>query len=835
MGVCQRGLPGGTIELGRSYISQLIQTMGLEKIREVNSPEQGQSIAAGAEPGALHRRLVGTTVHDTYTIDEVLSLSDSSAVFLATEDISGKKVVLKTPFEQTDSNIAALEKQVKALMFFNHNNVVPFLNYRRPYYAMEYLGSMSLAKVTGRAKPIESRDKLFQLLVPIVRALSAAHEAGISHGALCPEDIFLVKQNNEFVVKVAGFASIKEEEAGLLHDLAAFGRLVFLCASGRRLDDTVHDPFPQPLSRYAPGLHNSHGLDNLIIRALGKIQDSHFESFEVLHSALEYWYNTEEPAVLEEPEPSSLFRSRLLEISASELEAEAETAASLQDTDESNPIFDQDPAKQEADQEPDTSLTEDTVEEEVMVSEKVDAPAAAEAPAEEQSPVAPEQDPLIGQVLFDRYVVLDRLSEGRTATVYVASDMIADRVVALKTLNNPEMESVLDFAREIEQKSSIQHPNLVQFLDYQQTMTHPFYVMEFVEAPTLTELLDLVKRTETEEQIASTALQICDILSVLHRSGTIHGNITADSVIILEEAGNALVKLAGLGTRQARSACYRDLGAAEGYARLAEYEQIKDSPKVDIHDTAVVIYQMATGRLPYETFSGDSLTTSGLAPFCEKVAFLRPDLFAVEVLDSIIERAFDRDNPNKFQSIEQLREAISEWIEATREELTDEDHSPMSDELTSGVRRWTSELKNLRNLEEEREERLALKSTQVKSEKTIGMQLTKVIAVKGRRKSPVRAIAELIFSVLAIGAMVFAGINYVTSNFESLKKSYLQASRQLSSRVALAPGEGASGAAEVDTSRFDYKQSPIYKRWTKTREVGKRRRIDETGKLREKW
>ncbi|MGD9684495.1 MAG: serine/threonine protein kinase, partial [Candidatus Obscuribacterales bacterium] len=514
-----------------------------------------------------------------------------------------------------------------------------------------------------------------------------------------------------------------------------------------------------------------------------------------------------------------------------ELEDEAETAAALQDTDESTPIFDQKPV-----QEPGTSLTEDTVEEEVLVSEKVEAP--AEAPAEEQNAVDPDQDPLIGQVLFDRYVVLDRLSKGRTATVFVASDMIADRVVAMKTLNDPEMESVLDFAREIEQKSSIQHPSLVQFLDYQQTMTHPFYVMEFVEAPTLSELLDLVKRTETEEQIASAALQICDILSVLHRSGGIHGNITADSVLILEEAGNSLVKLAGLGTRQARFAYYRDLGSADGYIKLAEYEQIKDSTKVDIHDTAVVLYQMATGRLPYETFSGDSLTTSGLTPFCEKVAFLRPDLFAVEVLDSIIERAFDKDNPNKFQNIEQLREAISEWIEATREELSDEDHSPMSDELTSGVRRWTSDLKDLRNLEEEREERLALKSTQVKSEKTIGMQLTKVIAVKGRRKSPVRAIAELIFSILAIGAIVFAGINYVTSNFESLKKSYLQASRQLSSRVALAPGEGASGTAQagIETlDSFDYKQSPIYKRWTKTREVGKRRRIDETGKLREKW
>ncbi|MGE0265103.1 MAG: protein kinase [Candidatus Obscuribacterales bacterium] len=805
--------------------------MGLEKIREVDSPEHGQSIAAGAEPGALHRRLVGTTVHDTYTIDEVLSLSDSSAVFLATEDMSDKRVVLKTPFAQTESNIAALEERVKALMFFNHNNVVPFLNYRRPYYAMEYLGYMSLAKVTGRAKPIESKDKLFQLLVPIVRAMSAAHESGITHGALCPEDIFLVKQNNEFVVKVAGFASIKEEKAGLLHDLAAFGKIVFLCASGRSLDDTVHDPFPQPLSRYAPGLHNSQGLDNLIIRALGKIQDCHFESFEEVQSALDYWYNAEESAVIEEPEPSSLFRSRLLEISASELEDEAETAAALQDTDESTPIFDQKPV-----QEPGTSLTEDTVEEEVLVSEKVEAP--AEAPAEEQNAVDPDQDPLIGQVLFDRYVVLDRLSKGRTATVFVASDMIADRVVAMKTLNDPEMESVLDFAREIEQKSSIQHPSLVQFLDYQQTMTHPFYVMEFVEAPTLSELLDLVKRTETEEQIASAALQICDILSVLHRSGGIHGNITADSVLILEEAGNSLVKLAGLGTRQARFAYYRDLGSADGYIKLAEYEQIKDSTKVDIHDTAVVLYQMATGRLPYETFSGDSLTTSGLTPFCEKVAFLRPDLFAVEVLDSIIERAFDKDNPNKFQNIEQLREAISEWIEATREELSDEDHSPMSDELTSGVRRWTSDLKDLRNLEEEREERLALKSTQVKSEKTIGMQLTKVIAVKGRRKSPVRAIAELIFSILAIGAIVFAGINYVTSNFESLKKSYLQASRQLSSRVALAPGEGASGTAQagIETlDSFDYKQSPIYKRWTKTREVGKRRRIDETGKLREKW
>ncbi|MBZ0189423.1 MAG: protein kinase, partial [Candidatus Obscuribacterales bacterium] len=371
-------------------------------------------------------------------------------------------------------------------------------------------------------------------------------------------------------------------------------------------------------------------------------------------------------------------------------------------------------------------------------------------------------------------------------------------------------------------------------LDYQETMTHPFYVMEFVEAPSLTELLDLVKRTETEEQIASTIVQICDALSYIHRNQQIHGNLSSDSILILEQEGQSLVKLAGMGTRSAYLQYAQSMTHIDGYASFDRFKQLVGTIQSDIYAAAAITYQMTVGKLPFDTLTQDILAETESECGLLKLSFLRPDLFSVKELDSIIDKAMNPNQDDRFETIEQFRQAISSWLEAAKNEMIESDYEPLQDDSVSAVRRWSSELKSLEDLEGERVELLQLKSAQVKGEQTVAMQLTRAIASKGRRKSPIRAIAELVFLVLGSGILVFTVINFIITNFDSLKTKYMVAARGLSQNVNFKEKGQKVEQAQPEGTDFDYRQSPIYTRWTKNKEVKPARRIEINGSLKER-
>lgn len=439
---------------------------------------------------------------------------------------------------------------------------------------------------------------------------------------------------------------------------------------------------------------------------------------------------------------------------------------------------------------------------------------------------------LVGKIVFEKYVVLELVSRSELATVYLGSELTTDRPVAMKTLMHPELETVLAFAREVQEVSLLDHPNIVEFLDYKEYEDYPFYIMEFVEGPTLTELLESIKRMETEEQIAGTIVQICDAVEFLHENGLYHNNLRPESIMLQESEGRMVVKVGGFGTAPVRS-------MLEGRGEL----DLGNLPKVDkethdfsdqhiaIYQIAAVGYELITGLKPFGTFHQDLLNEGKTR--LQKITLLRPELFRADILDSIFEKAL---TTGQFKTIADFRQAVSSWNKAIADDLSDS-LAENADILSSGsrARAWHS-IKALKDsLEEDEEQKIGeLKSTQIKGEKTLGMLFTRIVSVKGRRESPLFTILQL-SCLLAAGVLtVYSVFTYVQANYNELKEGYLGISQQVSSRVWHGRKSGDTGGQSAWADRFSYSEDPAYKRWARGKVVGAARRIEGSGKLVEK-
>ncbi|MEZ4536888.1 MAG: protein kinase [Cyanobacteriota/Melainabacteria group bacterium] len=154
------------------------------------------------------------------------------------------------------------------------------------------------------------------------------------------------------------------------------------------------------------------------------------------------------------------------------------------------------PVKKEPLQEPEPEPKPELIEEEEECTVDLEEPEpetiqSIEPPVEDSSQV-----PAKGTVVLDRYVILEELGDGELTRVFLAKDLSFDRMVAVKTLKNPQPDMVLAFAAEVEKLSLLEHENLPEFIDYQESGGYPYYIMEYVDAPTMGMLLDQICRPD---------------------------------------------------------------------------------------------------------------------------------------------------------------------------------------------------------------------------------------------------------------------------------------------------------------------------------------------------
>ena len=203
----------------------------------------------------------------------------------------------------------------------------------------------------------------------------------------------------------------------------------------------------------------------------------------------------------------------------------------------------------------------------------------------------------------ERYTVERKLGRGGMATVYLARDSVLDRPVALKVLAEhlaDDDEFRERFLREARLAARFVHPNVVQVYDADEDERGPFIVMEYVEGHTLADELKRRGRLPPAE-VVGIGIQVCAALEAAHEAGLVHRDIKPQNILLRPDGR---VKIADFGIARSLDATrHTEIGTVLGTAAYLAPEQARGetvTPAADIYSLGVVLYELLTGRTPFE-------------------------------------------------------------------------------------------------------------------------------------------------------------------------------------------------------------------------------------------
>lgn len=274
---------------------------------------------------------------------------------------------------------------------------------------------------------------------------------------------------------------------------------------------------------------------------------------------------------------------------------------------------------------------------------------------------------MIGRVIKDRYRLEAYIGGGGMAVVYRGVDLMLERPVAIKRMR-PEFRQdelfVRRFYREAQAAARISHPNVVAIYDLGEDADGPFIIMEYVAGETLKARIDRAAPLSPEE-IVSIGTQILDALSNAHRADIIHRDIKPHNILI-DTSGR--VKVTDFGIARAVTAqTITDMETIFGSVHYFSPEQARGGvigATSDLYSLGVVLYEMATGRVP---FNGDSPVSVALqhieAPLPAPRQF-NPHL--PRPLENVILRALAKHSEDRYPDAQAMRRDLATALDPAR-------------------------------------------------------------------------------------------------------------------------------------------------------------------------
>jgi eukaryotic-like serine/threonine-protein kinase len=261
-----------------------------------------------------------------------------------------------------------------------------------------------------------------------------------------------------------------------------------------------------------------------------------------------------------------------------------------------------------------------------------------------------------------RYHLEERLAAGGAATVWRAYDEQLDRSVAIKILH-PHLvgdeDTVRRFERESRNAARLHHPNAIQIYDSGRLNDVVYLVMEFVDGPTLKEVLDEHGALGDWRAVAAIGEQIAAALSEAHAQGLIHRDIKPANILFTSEG---MVKVVDFGIAKALTGATIDLtveGTTVGTATYIAPEQYTGTDvdaRADIYAMGMVLYECLTGRPAY---SGDTPTATAAARLTREI--LPPRQVRADIdrrLEDVIVRCTRRDPDERFGDVATVAHAL---------------------------------------------------------------------------------------------------------------------------------------------------------------------------------
>jgi eukaryotic-like serine/threonine-protein kinase len=267
---------------------------------------------------------------------------------------------------------------------------------------------------------------------------------------------------------------------------------------------------------------------------------------------------------------------------------------------------------------------------------------------------------MIGTLLLNRYELLEKIGEGGMGIVYKAKCHLLNRFVAVKILKaelSGDEDFVARFKREATSAASLSHPNIVNVHDVGEENHINFIVMEYVNGQTLKQIIKKNIRL-SDKKTLEIALQIAKALECAHKNNIIHRDIKPDNILITEDN---IVKVTDFGiAKVADAGTITDSNKIIGSVHYFSPEQAKSSIvgfRTDIYSLGVVMYEMVTGRVPFDADNSISVAVMHIQETVIPPNEIVNDL--PENINQAILKALEKEPINRYQTASEMVEALN--------------------------------------------------------------------------------------------------------------------------------------------------------------------------------
>ncbi len=269
------------------------------------------------------------------------------------------------------------------------------------------------------------------------------------------------------------------------------------------------------------------------------------------------------------------------------------------------------------------------------------------------------------QLIGGRYQVLQQIGAGGMAIVYLTRDLNLQRQVAVKQLRHDfakDAEFRVRFLQEARAAANLVHPNLVTIYDFGRDPQDVYIVMEYVEG---TDLKTLIRRRSPmpHPEAVRMMLQICDGVGYAHRAGLVHCDLKPHNILI---SNSERIKITDFGISRALATINPDeqLEVVWGSPQYFSPEQAAGtapSPASDVYSLGVILYEMLTGRLPFEATEPEMLAElHQLAPVVPPSTY---DPSIPPELDQILAKVLSKEPAARYRTADQLGQVLATFME----------------------------------------------------------------------------------------------------------------------------------------------------------------------------
>jgi len=284
---------------------------------------------------------------------------------------------------------------------------------------------------------------------------------------------------------------------------------------------------------------------------------------------------------------------------------------------------------------------------------------------------ATEPDGYVGKSIAGKYRIEEQIGEGGMGKVFRARQLALDKPVVLKVLHPSllsDERTVARFQREAKAASRLNHPNSISILDFGQADEGVLYIaMEFVSGRDLHNILSR-EWPLPESRIIRIVAQVLSALSDAHGAGVIHRDLKPENIMVEQRRGEPdFVKVLDFGIAKIQDSAGDDgpaltrAGFVCGTPEYMSPEQARGGTldhRSDLYAVGVILYQLVTGKLPFESDSAVGFATKHLTEQPVPPSQRRPDVRVSHGLERLILKALGKDPSERPQTADSFRDSL---------------------------------------------------------------------------------------------------------------------------------------------------------------------------------